>query len=105
MWVIFHEPRNHFTHIDKNVLGIVDDKDILGFQAKLATHVGQSSHVLVEEAKHLQPFVGNTYSAKRYDPMTQYTDIQIQPEQKVLGMTKASLFRDVVPLSPYSSEQ
>lgn len=105
MWVIFHEPRTHFTHMDKNVFGVVDDKDILGFQKRLADKLGQIPHLIIEEAKHLQPLVGNHYYAKRYDPMTPDTDIHVPQERKGLGTTKASLFRDVAPLNPYNNEQ
>ena len=105
MWVIFHEPRTHFTHMDKNVFGVVDDKDILVFQKTLADKLGQIPHLIIEEAKHLQPLVGNHYYAKRYEPMTQDTDIHVPLERKGLGTTKASLFRDVAPLSPYNTEQ
>lgn len=105
MWVIFYEPRTQYTHIDKNVFGVVDDKDIHVFQKTLADTIGQLPHDLVEEVMYLQPLVGNQYYAKRYEFMTPDTDIPVPLERKGLGTTKASLFRDVAQLSPYNSEQ
>ena len=61
MWVIFREPKDHYTYLDKNVFGVVHDKDILEFQKKLAQQVNQIPHTLIVEAKYLQPFVGNQY--------------------------------------------
>jgi hypothetical protein len=105
MWVIFHDPRTHYTHIDKNVIGVVNDKDILVFQKSLADSVQETSYFLVEGVSYLQPFVGNHYYAKRYEPITQCIDILVQPGQKAPGTLKASLSRDAVPLSLYSNGQ
>lgn len=105
MWVIFRDPKDHYTYLDKNVFSVVDDKDILVFQKRLAEKLGQTPHLLIEEAKYLQPLVGNHYYAKRYEPMTPNTDIPVPPERKGPGTLKASLFRDVAPLSPCNTEQ
>lgn len=102
MWVIFYAPRNHYTHLDKNVLGVVDDKDILTFQSQVASTVGKVSHDLLDNTGHLQAFVGNEYYAKRYVSMTQYIDIPVQLEQKKPETLKASLFRDEEQQNPYN---
>lgn len=103
MWVIFQERKSIFTHTDKNVLGVVDDKDIVEFQKKLAQQVNQIPHTLLQDAKFLQPFVGNHYYARHYDPMTQYTDIPVPRERTKPETLKASLFRDAELQSPCST--
>lgn len=105
MWVIFRDPKDHYTYLDKYVFGVVDDKDILVFQKRLAEKLGQTPHLIIEEAKHLQRIVGNHYYAKRYEPMSPNTDIPVPPERKRPENLKASLFRDVAPLSPCNTEQ
>lgn len=105
MWVIFHECRSMFTHIDKNVFALVEDKDILEFQKNLAKTTGEISHVLLEDGKFLQNFVGNEYFAKKFMPMTPRKGMTAPPEPPLLEIPKASLFRDVELPSPCSNEQ
>ncbi len=95
MWVIFHERRTIFTHIDKNVFALVEDKDILEFQKNLAKTTGQMSHGLLEDSTFLQNFVGNEYFAKKFVPMTPRTGTVAPPAPPLLEIPKASLFRDV----------
>lgn len=105
MWVIFHDGSSRFTHIDKNVFALVEDKDVLEFQKNLAKTTGEMSHVLIENSTFLQNFVGNEYFAKRYVPMTPRKGMTAPPEPPVLEIPKASLFRDVELPSPCSNGQ
>ena len=105
MWVIFHDPKTAFTHLDKYVLDLVEDKNILDYQKDLSNSLRAFSHALVPNVSHMQPFVGNDYYAKFYVPTTQYTGkmnplARLQPET-----LKASLFRVAEPQNPCSSEQ
>ena len=103
MWVIFRDPKDHYTYLDKNVLGLVEDKDILEFQKKLAQQVNQIPHMLVVESKYLQPLVGNHYYTRHYETMTLCTDIPVPQGRKKPETLKASLFRDAEPQSPCST--
>jgi hypothetical protein len=105
MWIIFHEARSIFTHIDKNVFALVEDKDVLEFQRTLAATTGEMSHPVIEYCGHLQNFVGNTYFARRYIPMTPRTSKIAPREPPKLEIPKASLFRDVEPQNPCNTEQ
>ena len=92
-----------FTHIDKNVFALVEDKDILEFQRNLAKTTGQTSHTILEDCKFLQNFVGNEYFVKKFVPMTPRTGMTAPPEPPLLEIPKASLFRDVELPSPCSN--
>lgn len=105
MWVIFYEHSSIFIHIDRNIFGLVEDKDILEFQKSLAASTGEMSHELTRECLYLQNFVGNQYFARRYVPKTLCTDTNVQQEQLGLEIPKASLFRDVELPSPCSNGQ
>jgi hypothetical protein len=42
MWVIFRDPKTPFTYLDKYVVDLVEDKDILAYQeGVLAVHGGR----------------------------------------------------------------
>jgi hypothetical protein len=105
MWVIFYEDNSVFTHIDKNIFGLVEDKDILEFQKSLADSTGEMSHELTIECFYLQNFVGNRYFARRYVPKTLCTDTNVRQGPQALEIPKASLFRDVELPSPCSNGQ
>ncbi len=70
MWVIFRDPKNSFTHLDKYVLEIVEDKDILGYQATLHKEEGGHIHEINQAVFFLQPFLSSSkdveYFARRY---------------------------------------
>lgn len=103
MWVIFYESNSMFTHIDRNIFGVVEDKDILEFQMSLAASTGEMIHEVTQESLYLQTFVGNQYFARRYIPKTPHTDM-IAPQARPLPETqRASLFRDVELPSPCSN--
>lgn len=105
MWVIFHERRTIYTHIDKNVFALVEDKDIVEFQKNLSKTTRQTSHTLLEDCTFLQNFVGNEYFAKKFVPMTPRKGMTAPPEPPLLEIPRASLFRAVELQSPCSSGQ
>jgi len=103
MWVIFHEHRSIYTHIDRNVFALVEDKDIHEFQKQLVKTTGGVSYPVVDYCGHLQNFVGNDYFARRYLPTSPDTSMTAPQEQPKLEIPKASLFRDVELPSPCSN--
>ena len=105
MWIIFHEANSIFTHIDKNVFALVEDKDILEFQKQLARRTSLHPHKLIEHSEFLQNFVGNDYFARRFIPMTPRISKIVPLEPPKLEIPKASLFRDVELPSPCSNGQ
>ena len=102
MWVIYRDPDNHHIHLDKTVYGIVEDKDILAFQKKLAETLRKPAEELIPTALYLQPFVGDYY-ARYYVPMTQYTAMPAPPARRAPETMRVSLFRDVELPSPCSN--
>lgn len=104
MWVIYRDPHNHHDHIDKYVYGVVEDKDILAFQQKLAETLNKTPDEIIPGLPHLQGFVGG-YFARYYVPMTQYTDIPVPREQRAPETMRVSLFRDVELPIPCSTGQ
>jgi hypothetical protein len=104
MWVLYRNPHNHHVHIDKYVYGVVEDKDILAFQKKLAETLKKTPDELVLGATYLQPLVGN-YFARYYVPMTQYTGMPVPPEQPAVETMPVSQFHGVVRPSPCSTGQ
>ena len=106
MWVIFHERKTLFTHIDRNVFAVVEDKDIHTFQTSMANITGDMLYPLLEGCyDRVQNFVGADYFAKQYVPTTQYTDRFVQAERQNTGTLKVSLFRDVELPSPCNTSQ
>lgn len=105
MWVIFHERKSIFTHMDKNVFALVEDKDILEFQRMLSCSAGEPLYELIDNCSYVQAFVGNDYFAKKYVPMTPHKDMIVPQGPPALEMPKASLFRDVELPSPCSNGQ
>ena len=104
MWVIFHERKTLFTHIDRNVFALVEDKDIHTFQDSMAAIQGEMKYPLLEGCyDRLQNFVGTDYFAKQYVPMTQYTDRFVPEEQRKPEIATISLVRVVELPSPCSN--
>jgi len=104
MWVIYRDPRNHYDNIDKYVYGVVEDKDVLEFQQKLAETLKKTPDELIPGLPYLQGFVGS-YFARHYVPMTQYTNMPVLPERLVVETMPVSRFRDVELPSPCSNGQ
>lgn len=70
LWVVFCDPHNRLTHMDKYVVMIVHDSDLLAYQTHLAGGVGTTNEI-VRTMSHLQPFVyvnGLHYHIRRYIP-------------------------------------
>lgn len=105
MWVIFHEDKSRFTYIDKNVFGVVEDKDILEFQDNLTNLTGQIGYPLIECTGRLQNFVGTDYFARHYVPMTPRVDMIVQSARPKSEIPTISLFRDEGRQSLYNIEQ
>lgn len=103
MWVIFYESITIFTHIDKSIFALVEDKDILEYQKSLVASTGQMSHELTLDHIYLQNFVGNRFFARRYVPTTLCTDTNVRQGLQALEIPRASLFRDVELPNPYSN--
>ena len=77
MWVIFRDPHTVFNHLDKNVVQMVEDKDIGAYQATLQSTQGGCSFDVYPDVYFLQRFVttttGTEYYACRYrvwEPIT-----------------------------------
>jgi len=70
MWIVFRDPHNKLSHMDKHVVTIVCDKDLLSYRDHLAGMNG-TVHVIVRATTHLQPFVyvdGLHYCIRKYRP-------------------------------------
>lgn len=105
MWVIFRENKSVFTHMDKNVFAVVEDKDVLEIQDALVNATGGTPYPLLRELDCLQNFVGNDYFAKHYVPMTPHTNMTVPREPSRHEMPTVSLFRDAAPRNPYNTSQ
>lgn len=77
MWVIFRDPHTVFNHLDKTVSQVVEDKDVLAYQAMLKSTQGGYAFDLYPNVYFIQPFLttasGTEYLARRYkvwEPIT-----------------------------------
>jgi hypothetical protein len=72
MWVIFRDPKTVFNYLDKNVLELVADEDILTYQKQLNDVVGGRSHEINLTVYFVQPFFSSKddveYFARKYKP-------------------------------------
>lgn len=72
MWVIFRDPKTVFNYLDKHVLEIVADDDILTYQKQMADVVGGRAHEINQTVYFLQPFFSSKddveYFARKYKP-------------------------------------
>jgi hypothetical protein len=70
MWVIFRDPKTPFNHLDKFVVELVEDKDILTYQTVLHKTVGGRTFPLHTDVWFSQQFVTSVndveYFARRY---------------------------------------
>jgi hypothetical protein len=110
MWVILHDPRTIFNHLEKNIVALVEEKDIVAYQEALCGTVG-SKHVLDRESPHCQPFVSfqkdfQDYYARKYVPWdpttTLQTDKTFQVAQREPEKSPVWRFRDAGQPSLYS---
>ena len=56
MWIVFRDPKTIFTHLDKNVVEVVEDDDIRAYQAQLKDVIGGRCHDFLPDVYFLQPF-------------------------------------------------
>jgi hypothetical protein len=72
MWVIFRDPKTDFNYLDKHVLEMVADEDILAYQERLKVVVGGRGHEIHEDVYFIQPFFTSiadvNYFARKYKP-------------------------------------
>lgn len=69
-WVVFRDPHNTLTHMEKYVVAIVRDCDIVSYQKDLAGSAGTVNEI-VRDMSHIQPFVyagGFHYYIRKYVP-------------------------------------
>ena len=57
MWVIFRDPKTAFNHLDKFVVELVEDKDILTYQSVLHKTVGGRTFPLNTDVGFAHRFV------------------------------------------------
>lgn len=73
MWVIFRDPRSLFNHLDKYVVAVVADEDILEYQKRLVAEVNGKPYEL-HDVGFLQQFVTAPddvdYFARKYKTWT-----------------------------------
>jgi hypothetical protein len=70
LWIVFRDPNNKLSHVDKHVVTIVSDANLLAYRQHLAGTHG-TVHEIVRETMHLQPFVyvdGLHYCIRKYQP-------------------------------------
>ena len=70
LWVVFRDPNNTLTHMEKYVVTIVHDRDIESYQTHLTGTSGTRNEI-VRTMSHIQPFVyanGFHYYIRRYVP-------------------------------------
>lgn len=67
MWIVFREDKSEFVHPDKYIAALVNDVDILAYQASL----GGYQFPINTDVNYLQEFVrdsdGRLYFARRYE--------------------------------------
>lgn len=105
MWVIFYDTTTHYTHIDRNVIGVVQDNDILMYQQGMSIELNMDPYPLLLDMFFLQPFMGTMYFAKKYEPMPRYTDKNVQSVCLQLEIPKIFLVRASEQQNPYSIER
>jgi hypothetical protein len=69
MWVIFRDPKTVFNYLDKNVLELVADEDILTYQSQMGDGRAHEIHL---DVYFLQQFFTSKddidYFARKYKP-------------------------------------
>jgi hypothetical protein len=70
MWIIFRDPETVFLAMDKYIVDVVADDDILDYQETLVKTFGGEKHGIQTYVYFMQPFVtsasGTSYFARRY---------------------------------------
>ena len=85
MWVIFRDPKNAFNHVDKFVVEVVEDKDIVAYQQMLLRVLGGrlvEFHLNVPYNQQIfTSLQGVVYFAKKYTSWVDDNDSS--PQQDV----------------------
>lgn len=67
MWIIFRDPNTVFNHVDKCVVDVVADEEILAYQAQMGEG---RRYTIMEDVYFLQPLFTSKgeveYFARRY---------------------------------------
>ena len=70
MWVIFRDPESVFLDMDKYIVDVIADDDILAYQTKLLKAYGGQGHEIQTYVLFMQPFMttssGVHYFARKY---------------------------------------
>ncbi len=70
MWVIFRDPETAFLDMDKYIVDVIADDDILAYQTHLLRTYGGQGHEVQTYVYFLQPFAttasGVCYFARKY---------------------------------------
>jgi hypothetical protein len=72
MWIIFRDPKTVFNYLDKHVLEMVADDDILAYQAQMKDVIGGRCHEINRTVYFLQHFFSSKddveYFVRKYKP-------------------------------------
>jgi len=70
MWVIFRDPETVFLSMDKYIVDVIADDDILAYQTQLLRALGGQCHEVHTYVYFIQPLVttkaGVCYFARKY---------------------------------------
>jgi hypothetical protein len=87
MWVIFRDPKNAFNHVDKFVVEVVEDKDIVAYQQMLLRVLGGrlvDFHLNVPYNQQIfTSLQGAVYFAKKYTSWVDDNDSSPQEDSRV----------------------
>ena len=74
MWVIFRDPKTVFTHLDKYIVELIADDEILAYQQQMHATLGGRAHEIHTDVYFLQSFFTSSqdvdYFARRYNTWT-----------------------------------
>lgn len=75
MWIIFRDPETIFLDMDKYIVDMIADDDILPYQTKLLKAYGGQGHEVQTYVYFMQPFVttstGMCFFIRKFKPWTQ----------------------------------
>lgn len=75
MWIIFRDPETIFLDMDKYIVDMIADDDILPYQTKLLKEFGGHGHEVQTYVYFMQPFVtasnGTCYFIRKFKPWSQ----------------------------------
>lgn len=72
MWILFRDPKTIFNHLDKFVIEVVADEDIVAYQSQLQETLGGRAHEFHQDVYFIQPFLTSKqdvdYFVRKYKP-------------------------------------